>query len=97
MTIKFKVKKIVKNSYEQIKKISPNIKKKYSENLKVKGIRSNFDSVDIVTFFSFLEKNLTFSKIKYKQFLDTNFFFKFEQISIKDIIDIILKYNEKKN
>ena len=93
--MKLKITNEVKKSYLMLKKISPNIKKNFSLELKIKGKNSKFDSVDIVTFFSYLEKNLISSKIKHNNFLDKNFFFKFEEISFKNLISSIQKENEK--
>ena len=93
--MKLKITNAVKKSYFMLKKISPNIKQNFSLELKIKGKNSKFDSVDIVTFFSYLEKNLTSSKIKHNNFLDKNFFFKFEEISFKNLINSIHKENEK--
>ena len=92
-----KIKMVVEKSYLMLKKISPNIKQNFSAEIKIKGTKSKFDSVDIVTFFSFLEKNLLNSKIKHQNFLDKNFFFKFDNISLKTLIKSIQKENEKKN
>ena len=83
----------IKVAYEKLKKISPNLKENYNMNLKIKGNKSKFDSVDTVTFFSFLESQLQSSKIKFPTFLDKNFFFKFDEIKIKDIIKLIQKKN----
>ena len=93
--MKLKITNEVKKSYLMLKKISPNIKQNFSLELKIKGKNSKFDSVDIVTFFSYLEKNLISSKIKHNNFLDKNFFFKFEEISFKNLISSIQKENEK--
>ena len=83
----------IKVAYEKLKKISPNLKENYNKNLKIKGNKSKFDSVDTVTFFSFLESQLRSSKIKFPTFLDKIFFFKFDEIKIKDIIKLIQKKN----
>ena len=72
--MKKKIISLVKKSYLMLKNISPNINQDFSLDIKIKGAKSKFDSVDIVTFFSYLEKNLKNSKIKYKNFLDKNFF-----------------------
>jgi len=93
--MKLKITNLVKKSYLMLKKISPNINQNFSLELKIKGKNSKFDSVDIVTFFSYLKKNLISSKIKHNNFLDKNFFFKFDEISFKNLISSIQKENEK--
>ena len=93
MIKKSKIDQQIKLAYLKLKEISPNLKEKYSNNIKIKGKRTKFDSVDIVTFFSFLESQLKASKIKCPQFLDKNFFFKFDEIKIKDLIILIYKKN----
>ena len=95
--MKIKIKKAINKAYLKLKDISPNIKKSFSENIKIKGKGSTFDSVDIITFFSFLETELLNSKVKNPSFLDKEFFFKYEDISIFDIIKLIIKKNGNKN
>ena len=56
--MKLNYQNILKSSYTHLKNISDNIKKKFSLKLTVKGYKSEFDSVDIVNFFSILEKEL---------------------------------------
>ena len=85
--------KFVEISYEELKKINSSIKKKYSNNLYIKGKNSELDSVDIVTFFSILDNNFKKKKIDIPHLLDDKFFFKFKDIKIKDLIFFI---NEKK-
>ena len=93
--MKTKITNVVKKSYLMLKKISPNIKQNFSLDLKIKGKNSKLDSVDIVTFFSILEKNLYSARLKHKNFLDKNFFFKFDNITFKNLISSIQKENEK--
>ena len=78
-----------------LKDISDNIKKKFSLKLIVKGSKSEFDSIDIVNFFSILEKELKKNKAKSPNFLDEKFFFKFQNISFSKLIEQIRKINEK--
>ena len=87
--------KILKSSYLRLKDISNNIKKKFSLKLTVKGSRSEFDSIDIVNFFSILEKELKKNKVKSPNFLDEKFFFKFQNISFLQLQEQIKKTNEK--
>ena len=87
--------KILKSSYLRLKNISNNIKKKFSLKLTVKGSRSEFDSIDIVNFFSILEKELKKNKVKSPNFLDEKFFFKFQNISFLQLQEQIKKKNEK--
>ena len=87
--------KILKSSYLRLKDISNNIKKKFSLKLTVKGSRSEFDSIDIVNFFSILEKELKKDKVKSPNFLDEKFFFKFQNISFLQLQEQIKKTNEK--
>ena len=78
-----------------LKDISDNIKKKFSLKLTVKGSKSEFDSIDIVNFFSILEKELKKNKAKSPNFLDEKFFFKFQNISFSKLAEQIRKKNEK--
>lgn len=87
--------KILKSSYLRLKDISNNIKKKFSLKLTVKGSRSEFDSIDIVNFFSILEKELKKVKVKSPNFLDEKFFFKFQNINFLQLQEQIKKINEK--
>ena len=48
-----KIDQQIKVAYLKLKEISPNLKEKYSNNIKIKGKKTKFDSVDIVTFFHF--------------------------------------------
>ena len=82
------IEKIVKNSYEKLKNIHPKLKK-FSLKIKIKGNKSNFDSVDIVTFFSILDKGIEENKLKNPNFMNENFFFKLDNITIENIIEKI--------
>ena len=93
--MKLNYQNILKSSYTHLKDISDNIKKKFSLKLTVKGSKSEFDSIDIVNFFSILEKELKKNKAKSPNFLDEKFFFKFQNISFSKLIEQIRKINEK--
>ncbi len=95
--MKFNSIKLTKSAYDNLKKISSNIKKKFNSNISIKGNKSEFDSVDVVTFFSLLEKEIKKQKLKNPNFLDENFFFKYEKIDIKKIQNLMNKQNEKRN
>lgn len=79
---------IVKKSYEKLKKIQPKLKK-FSLKIKIKGNKSNFDSIDIVTFFSILDKEMDENNLKNPNFMNENFFFKLDNITIENIIEKI--------
>ena len=85
----------VKNSYEKLRKINTKLKK-FNINIKIKGNKSSIDSVDTVTFFSILEDNLKKNDLKNPEFLNENFFFKLNNISLKNVVDIIKKKNHNK-
>ncbi len=93
--MKLNYQNILKSSYMHLKDISDNIKKKFSLKLTVKGSKSEFDSIDIVNFFSILEKELKKNKAKSPNFLDEKFFFKFQNISFSKLVEQIRKKNEK--
>ena len=93
--MKLNYQNILKSSYMHLKDISDNIKKKFSLKLTVKGSKSEFDSIDIVNFFSILEKELKKNKAKSPNFLDEKLFFKFKNISFSKLIEQIRKINEK--
>ena len=93
--MKLNYQNILKSSYMHLKDISDNITKKFSLKLTVKGSKSEFDSIDIVNFFSILEKELKKNKAKSPNFLDEKFFFKFQNISFSKLIEQIRKINEK--
>ena len=93
--MKLNYQNILKSSYTHLKDISDNIKKKFSLKLTVKGSKSEFDSIDIVNFFSILEKELKKNKAKSPNFLDEKFFFKFQNISFSKLVEQIRKINEK--
>ena len=86
---------ILKTSYTKIVDISDNVKKKFSLKLTVKGPKSEFDSIDIINFFSILEKEINKNKAKSPNFLDEKFFFKFQDISFSQLINQIKKLNER--
>lgn len=79
------IEKIVKNGYEKLKKINPKLKK-FSLKIILKGNKSNFDSIDIVTFFSILDKEIEKNELKNPNFMNENFFFKLDNITIENII-----------
>lgn len=85
----------VKNSYEKLRKINTKLKK-FNINIKIKGNKSSIDSVDTVTFFSILDDDLKKKNVKNPEFLNENFFFKLNDISLKDVVNIIKKKNENK-
>ena len=87
-----KISLIVKNSYEKLKRTNSKIKK-YKLNLKIKGKSSYFDSVDVVTFFSLLDKEIEKNNLKNPDFMNEEFFFKFNNIDMKQIIKSIQKIN----
>lgn len=87
-----KIESIVKNSYEKLKKIHPKLKK-FSFKLKIKGDHSNLDSVDIVSFFSILDQEIEKNKLKNPNFMNENFFFKLNNITIENIIEKIKNKN----
>ena len=86
---------VVKNSYLKLKKINPKLRK-FSENLKIKGNQSSFDSVDTITFFSILEKELEKNSFKNPNFMNENFFFKYDNINLAEVVNIIKKDNAKR-
>ena len=49
---KVKILSIVKKIYQKLRGINPKLKK-FSLKLKIEGNKSNFDSVDVVSFFLF--------------------------------------------
>jgi len=86
-----KIKKALEESYKDLKLINPKLKLKFSEKIYLKGNKSEFDSVDIITFLTIVEKKLD-KKIKKKiNLLDENFFFKYKNLNIKSIINFIKK------
>jgi len=85
----------VKNSYEKLRKINTKLKK-FNIKINIKGNKSSIDSVDTVTFFSILEDDLKKKNLKNPEFLNESFFFKLNDISLKDVVDIIKKKNEDK-
>ncbi len=88
--------KLLQESFEEIKKISPDIKFKFSEKIILKGKKSKLDSIDIVTLLSVYEKKFENKYKKKINILDENFFNKFENIDLKKIADFSLKNYEKK-
>ena len=87
-----KISFLIKETYEKLKKINPKLKR-YSTELKIKGNKSSFDSVDVVTFFSLLDKEINKNKLKNPDFMNENFFFRLDNITIKNVIDKIEKEN----
>ena len=53
--------------------------------------KSEFDSVDIITFLTMIENNFERELGKKLNLLDENFFFKYETLNIKNIFDYIKK------
>lgn len=88
--------KLLQESFDEIKKLSSDIKFKFSEKIILKGKKSKLDSIDIVTMLSFCEKKFEKKYNKKINILDENFFNKFENIDIKKIADFSLKNYEKK-
>ncbi len=88
--------KLLQESFDEIKKLSSDIKFKFSEKIILKGKKSKLDSIDIVTMLSFYEKKFEKKYNKKINILDENFFNKFENIDIKKIADFSLKNYEKK-
>lgn len=86
---------IIKISYLKLKDMSNNIKKKFSSKIIIKGPKSEFDSVDVINFFSILEKEIKKNKLKSPNFLDEKFFFKFQNINFTQLINQLKKLNEK--
>ena len=83
------IKKILEESYRELRSI--NTKLKFSEKVSLKGDKTEFDSVDIITFLTIIEKKIE-KKLKKKiNLLDENFFFKYKVLNIKNIIDFIKK------
>ena len=89
---KLKIPILIKETYNKLKKINPKLKT-FSKDLKIKGNKSSFDSVDVVTFFSLLDKEINKNKLKNPDFMNENFFFKLDNISIKNVIDKVEKEN----
>ena len=88
--------KLLKDSFNEIKNLSLNIKLSFSESLTLKGKKTKLDSIDTVTMLSIYEKKFEEKYNKKINILDENFFNKFENINIKKIIDFSLKNYEKK-
>ena len=83
---KVKILSIVKKSYEKLRGINPK--------LKIKGDKSNFDSVDVVSFFSILDNEIEKNKLKNPDFMNENFFFKLDNINLETIVNKIKKNND---
>ena len=90
---KVKILSIVKKSYEKLRGINPKLKK-FSLKLKIKGDKSNFDSVDVVSFFSILDNEIEKNKLKNPDFMNENFFFKLDDINLETIVNKIKKNND---
>ena len=86
-----KVKKIIQDSYKEFRLINSRIKSKFSDKILLKGKKSEFDSVDIITFLTMIENNFEKELGKKLNLLDENFFFKYETLNIKNIFDYIKK------
>jgi hypothetical protein len=86
-----KIKKIVQDSYKEFRLINSRIKLKFSDKILLKGKKSEFDSVDIITFLTMVENNFEKEFGKKLNLLDENFFFKYETLNIKNIFDYIKK------
>lgn len=86
-----KIKKIVQDSYKEFRLINSRIKLKFSDKILLKGNKSEFDSVDIITFLTMIENNFERELGKKLNLLDENFFFKYETLNIKNIFDYIKK------
>lgn len=91
--MKKNLKIILQKSYLEVCELNPRLKNKFSLELKIKGKNSIFDSVDVITFFSILDKLLKKNKIKIPNLLDENFFLKYKSIKIKDLLVFL---NEQK-
>jgi hypothetical protein len=83
----------VKKAYAKLKYLNPNQRKSFSQKIVIKGKNSEFDSVDVVTFFLILDKELRRNKINAPNLLDQNFFFKFKNLNIGNLIKFL---NDKK-
>ena len=86
-----KVKKIIQDSYKEFRSINSRIKLKFSDKILLKGNKSEFDSVDIITFLTMIENNVERELGKKLNLLDENFFFKYKTLNIKNIFDYIKK------
>ena len=86
-----KVKKIIQDSYKEFRSINSRIKLKFSDKILLKGNKSEFDSIDIITFLTIIENNVERQLGKKLNLLDENFFFKYETLNIKNIFDHIKK------
>ena len=86
-----KIKKIVQDSYKEFRLINSRIKSKFSDKILLKRKKSEFDSVDIITFITMIENNFEKEFGKKLNLLDENFFFKYETLTIKNIFDYIKK------
>ena len=85
------IKKIIEESYRELRSINPKIKLKFSEKVSLKGDKTELDSVDIITFLTIIEKKIEKKLKKNINLLDENFFFKYKVLNIKNIIDFIKK------
>ena len=65
--------KLLQKSFEEIKKISPDIKFKFSEKIILKGKKSKLDSIDVITMLSVYEKKFE-NKYKKKSIFLTRIF-----------------------
>ena len=86
---------VVKKAFQKLRNLNNKIKK-FNLKIKIKGDNSMLDSVDTITFFSLLDSEIQKNKLKNPDFMNENFFFKYENISIQDVIYSVKKINDKK-
>jgi|TARA_B110001452_G_scaffold263137_1_gene264155 hypothetical protein len=86
---------VVKKAFEKLRNLNNKIKK-FNLKIKIKGDNSMLDSVDTITFFSLLDSEIQKNKLKNPDFMNENFFFKYKDISIQDVIYSVKKINDKK-
>tara|TARA_B110000967_G_C18767720_1_gene501317 strand:- start:83 stop:373 length:291 start_codon:yes stop_codon:yes gene_type:complete len=86
---------VVKKAFEKLRNLNNKIKK-FNLKIKIKGDNSMLDSVDTITFFSLLDSEIQKNKLKNPDFMNENFFFKYENISIQDVIYSVKNINDKK-
>ena len=86
---------VVKKAFEKLRNLNKKIKK-FNLKIKIKGDNSMLDSVDTITFFSLLDSEIQKNKLKNPDFMNENFFFKYENISIQDVIYSVKNINDKK-
>jgi len=86
---------VVKKAFEKLRNLNNKIKK-FNLKIKIKGDNSMLDSVDTITFFSLLDSEIQKNKLKNPDFMNENFFFKYNDISIQDVVYSVKKINDKK-